>query len=78
MKVEAMVFRFSKPSSSALTSPSVGDTTQGSGSAYTGQPTLLLLPSAPCCAAPRRARWGGRQGRSRGQEGGASDSLMKG
>lgn len=29
MKVEAMVFRFSKPSSSVLTSPSAGDTAQG-------------------------------------------------
>lgn len=28
MKVEAMVFRFSNPSSSALTSPSAGDTAQ--------------------------------------------------
>ena len=46
MKVEAMVLRFSKPSSSALTSPSAGDTAQGS-----ARPSCPQSPPWPPSAA---------------------------
>lgn len=61
MKVEAMVFRFSKPSSSALTSPSAGDTAQGSVPTQQQSPQATRVPSPRALAVlpPRRAGWGG-------------------
>lgn len=54
MKVEAMVLRFSKPSSSALTSPSAGDRAQGS-----ARPSCPQSPPWPPSAALTRQKgWG--------------------
>lgn len=51
MKVDAMVFRFSKPSSSAPTSPSAGNTAQR-GQAALQQGPAPGPPSGLGCAAP--------------------------
>lgn len=61
MKVEAMVFRFSKPSSSALTSPSAGDTAQGSVPTHQQSPQATHVPSPRALAVlpTKRAGWGG-------------------
>ena len=54
MKVEAMVLRFSKPSSSALTSPSVGDRAWWSARLS----CLQSLPWPPSAALTCQKSWG--------------------
>lgn len=73
MKVDAMVLRFSKPSSSALTSPSAG-TRHGAqaplstmGTPPSGPPASGL-PGSVAVLPPRGVGWGGDRGAG-GQEG---------